>query len=521
MESEEEEVEIWMVYFEVKRLRSEGFSDAAIARKLKISRNRVKDYGDKTPEEFHAFALSLQTRKKKLDPYEEQILEWLKEHPDLTSAQVADWLKEKLEVHSVSEGTVRNFVNGLREKYCIPKQLADREYAAVPELPMGKQMQVDFGETRQQTAEGKSKKLYFIGFVLAHSRYKYVEWLDRPFTTKDLIRMHENAFSYFGGMPEEMVYDQDSLLAISENAGDLILTAEFTKYHQKRKFKIYLCRKADPESKGKIERVVQYVKGNFAKNRVFDQLINWQESCMKWLKRTGNYNVHHTTKKRPVEVYTLEKEHLRPVSGTYIFENVYASSITRQIHKDNVIRFDGNRYSVPLGTFRPNAPNIAYIEKQHSKLFVRLQQTGPVIAEHSIARGKGKLISDASHRKRNQTKRTTLIQQVSEMIADPDVSGWLIDQLKERYPRHLLDQLKIIQAVGLQYPQFLRPAVCEMRRLQLNSAHDVRDIAISLEMEQKQQIESVIAVNEKYKDLTAPERKEDIYLQIFQGGEPS
>jgi len=52
--------------------------------------------------------------------------------------------------------------------------------------------------------------------------------------------MHENAFQYFGGMPEEMVYDQDTLLTVSENSGDLILTAEFTKYHQTRKFNIYL-----------------------------------------------------------------------------------------------------------------------------------------------------------------------------------------------------------------------------------------------------------------------------------------
>lgn len=512
-------MEIWMVYFEVKRLREEGFSDAAIARKLKISRNRVKDYGEKTPEEFHEFALSLQTRKKKLDPYEEQILEWLREHPDLTGAQIADWLKEKLEVNFVSEGTVRNYVNEIREKYCIPKQLADREYAAVPELPMGLQIQVDFGQTRQPTVEGTSKKLYFIGFVLAHSRYKYVEWLDRPFTTKDLIRMHENAFAYFGGMTEEIVYDQDNLLAVSENAGDIILTAEFAKYHQKRKFKIYLCRKADPETKGKIERVVQYVKGNFAKNRVFDQLRNWQDTCMKWLKRTGNYNVHHTTKKRPAEVYTLEKEHLRPVSGTYIFENVCMSSITRQIHKDNVIRFGGNRYSVPLGTFRSGAPNIAYVEEQKHHLLIRLQQTGPVIAKHTIAKGKGQLISDPGHRKRTQTKRDTLIRQVTETIADAELSNWLIEVLKERYPRHLLDQLQIVQTVGLQYPEFLWPAVQEMRRLRLSSAHDLRDIAVSLEMEEKTSAQREVSVNEKYKDLRAPERKEDIYLQIFQGGD--
>jgi transposase len=103
---------------------------------------------------------------------------------------------------------------------------------------MGQQMQVDFGQIRVRTTEEKDKRLYFICFVLAHSRYKYVEWLDRPFKAADLIRMHENAFRYFGGRTVEIVYDQDRLLAVSENAGDLIKTTEFTKYQQTRNFKV-------------------------------------------------------------------------------------------------------------------------------------------------------------------------------------------------------------------------------------------------------------------------------------------
>jgi len=95
---------------------------------------------------------------------------------------------------------------------------------------------------------------------------------NRPFTTKDMIRSHENAFRHFGGMPKEMVYDQDNLIAVSENAGDLLLTHDFDAYQQALGFGIYLCRGEDPESKGKIERVVGYVKSNFAKNRVYDGL---------------------------------------------------------------------------------------------------------------------------------------------------------------------------------------------------------------------------------------------------------
>ncbi|MFZ3591913.1 IS21 family transposase, partial [Bacillus sp. DJP31] len=289
-------MERFMKYLEIKKLREEGFKINAIARKLKMSRNTVKAYLSKTPDEFEEFVISLKDRIKKLDPYRDQILSWLKEHPDLSSAQVFDWLEDKLDFKGVAENTVRNYVNELREIYHIPKVVRQRIYSVVPESPMGYQIQVDFGQTVVEQNGGGNKRLYFIAFILSHSRYKYVEWLDRPFRTTDMIRCHENAFHFFGGMPVEMVYDQDAILSVSENAGDLLLTADFTKYHSTRGFKIYLCRKSDPESKGKVEQVVKFVKNNFSKNRLYDNLADWNAATLRWLERTGNYKIHHNTK---------------------------------------------------------------------------------------------------------------------------------------------------------------------------------------------------------------------------------
>src|SRR5699024_8364314 len=206
-----------------------------------------------------------------------------------------------------------------------------------------------------------------------------------PLRTTDLIKMQENAFRYFGGMTEEIVYDQDRLLAVSENAGDLILTEAFIKYHETRKFKIYLCRKSDPESKRKIEQVIKYVKNNVAKHRIFDNLESWQQSCLKWLKRTGNYKVHHNIKKRPFEVHALEKQHLQKINGNYIFENISSINITRKIHKDNVIRSEGNRYSVPLGTFQNGAENIAYVSIVGEDLNISLHPNGNLVAVHKLS----------------------------------------------------------------------------------------------------------------------------------------
>src|SRR5699024_12170009 len=97
---------------------------------------------------------------------------------DLKTSQIKDWLLERYTDLQVAESTTRIYVNEVREEYQIPKTKVVRQYEAVEEQPMGKQMQVDWGETKQKTENKKEVKLYFISFVLSHSRYKYIEWQD-------------------------------------------------------------------------------------------------------------------------------------------------------------------------------------------------------------------------------------------------------------------------------------------------------------------------------------------------------
>lgn len=194
------------VYMKIHQLLEQGFSKTAADKKLGISRPTLYSYLKRSPKEMADWIETTKTRAKKLDPYKKIILSWLREHPDMSAAQVEDWLKEKFKELQVSESTVRAYVRNLRNQYNIPKEVRSRAYEAVPDPEMGEQVQVDFGQTCQITQEKRKVKLYFIAFVLSHSRYKYTEFLDRPFTTRDVIRAHENAFQWFEGIPHEMVY---------------------------------------------------------------------------------------------------------------------------------------------------------------------------------------------------------------------------------------------------------------------------------------------------------------------------
>lgn len=513
------------MYMKIKQLKEQGFKIRRIARKLGISRTTVYKYLEKSPEEMALWEASTKTRTKKLDAYEMIIHTWLSENPDVSSAQIHDWLMEHYPKLIVGESTVRSYVKELREKYAIPKETHQRVYQAIPDPPMGQQAQVDFGKTNQKTPQGKCVKLYFISFVLSHSRYKYVEWLDRPFTTKDMIRMHEHAFQYFGGMTDELVYDQDALLMVNENAGDLILTKEFQSYREARKLKVYFCRKADPESKGRIENVVGYVKGNFAKHRIFQNIDQWNESCISWLERTGNRKVHNTTKKRPVEVFTLEKQHLKPVIKEITTTSIN-SSITRTVRKDNTIVYQSNRYSVPLGTYQKDKD--VYIEiTAENRLVIREQTDGPVIANHIISFERGKLIQDRQHTRDRTKGIAAYISTVSSYFTDEERAKAFLEEIHHRYPRYVRDQLGIVLKMSKASDQRTRDeALCECIKRGIYSASEYSDVLAFIQRQQQQK-EEFKRAEEEIKALhgiepslldTQPENRELAqYLDVLKG----
>jgi transposase len=519
-------VDKWEMYMEIQQLLKQGFSQTKVAEKLGISRSTVHRYLKKSPSEMAEWVETMKSKKRKLDPYKELILSWLRMHPDMSAAQVQDWLQEKYSELEIGESTVRTYVSSLREEYQIKKETSPRIYEAIPDPPMGEQVQVDFGQTKQKTIDNKEVKLNFIAFVMSHSRHKYKEWLDRPFTTHDVIRAHENAFKWYGGMPNEIVYDQDSLIVVSENSGDLILTKEFQQYRETRGLTLRVCRKADPESKGKIENVVGFIKKNFAKHRVFHNIDSWNEQGWEWLNRTGNYKIHNTTKKRPVEVFLLEKQHLKPVSKEINIENNYESSITRCVHKDNTIRYHSNRYSLPLGTYN-KYEKVCIKESENKQLIIYIPVTGEIIAEHSIPEGKGRLIKDRKH-SRDRTKGIdAFIDTVAKRFEDKELAYQYLDIVREKYPRYVKDQLHIIlRETKDNTSEVLSTALNECVKRKLFSATDFSDIVAYVKRQRlvhettivrEKEIKQLNQLSEWVMETEAFKRKVDTYTELLEG----
>jgi hypothetical protein len=258
-----------------------------------------------------------------------------------------------------------------------------------------------------------------------------------------VIASHERAFAFFGGMTKEIVYDQDHLLVISENHGDILFTKEFAAYRNEKKFKIHLCRKQDPQSKGKVENAVKYVKYNFGRGRMYTNLAKLNEACLAWLIRTGNGKMHYSIKKIPAEVYALEKQHLQPVS--HLEQPETALSITRDVRKDNTVNYLSNRYSLPLGTFNGTDKKVYLQLNEEHELVLYDSQTCIEIARHGRCYEKGKLIKSRSHGRDRTKGIAAYIEHAAGLCPDPLVATLYLNEVHKVKPRYMRDQLQIIE----------------------------------------------------------------------------
>ena len=431
-----------LMYFEIHRMRREGHSLSHISEHLAVNRRTVSKYLSMSEKDYEAFLDRQSDRKKILLPYEDFIKESLEKFRDTSAAQMHDWLKERFaDFPVVSPKTVFNFVCWVREKHRLPVVKAERQYQSVEELPYGKQAQVDFGAYNMRTTTGGRVKVFFFTMVLSRSRFKYTWFTDTHFTAVLAIQAHEKAFEYIRGIPDEIVYDQDKVFIVSENHGDIILTDAFRTYMRGQSFGLHFCRKADPESKGKVENVVKYVKQNFLYNRSFHNIETLNDEAMGWLGRTANALPHAFTRKDPYSEWIIEQSFLRPYQA-------YAASVLPispyAVRKDNTISYKGNFYSLPLGTYKGKSTMVAVvIEKGY--LIISDERGKQEICRHQVALGKGIKVTNTNHKRDKSAVIDEMILQVCALFSDAGKAQEWLDMIRVDKPRYIRDQLIMIR----------------------------------------------------------------------------
>jgi len=426
------------MWYQVQELTHQGLNKSQIHQQTGLDRATVRKYQKMEEDEFHQWIKQAVNLPKKLAGYRKFVKELLSQKPYLSSAQVEDRLKEHYEdLPKIHSKTVYNFVMSIRRQYDIPKPSKPkaRVFEKLPEPLFGKQAQVDFGQTWLMTKQGGRKKVCFFSMVLSRSRYKFVLFDDKPFTAKTASEAHHHAFIYFQGVPKEILYDQDSVFMHNENLGDYLLTQAFSDFCKTQDFKAVFCRKADPQSKGKIESVVKYVKQNFLRGRTFVNKEILNKQALLWLARTGNAKVHSTTRLIPSGQWEEEKKHLLPIKQRRQQKQLNSY----KVRKDNTLCYRSNFYSLPLGTYKDKESRVL-IEVVEDKLNI-CSSEGEQICTHRLCTARGQSIRNTDHRREKSKTLKEHQRQVLDILGQTQTAKEYLELLHKDKSRYYRDNL--------------------------------------------------------------------------------
>lgn len=186
------------------------------------------------------------------------------------------------------------------------------------ETEPGRQMQADWVELRK----GKQPLHAFVA-TLGFSRFSFV-----MFTTSQsfevLRQCHEEAFSFFGGVPREVLYDNMKTVVLERNAfgeGKHRFHSGLWDVAKHFGFMPRLCRPYRAQTKGKVERFNRYLRYSF----YYPLLSRLKQAGLtldaatanievrKWLDEIANCRIHSETEERPCDRLDLEQPALLPL----------------------------------------------------------------------------------------------------------------------------------------------------------------------------------------------------------------
>ena len=370
----------WM---EIRNDRLKGMNYKELSKKYHIDPRTAKKYAESPQRPEYTLT---DPKPTKIDAYKQQIDLWLEEAP-YSAVRILEKLLEQ----------------GFEGKYSIVKAYVsckkmdlDEKATVRFETMPGLQGQMDWAyfEDHAVLEDGKVKKLYCFLLILGYSRMRYIEFVT-DMNTNTMIRCHANAFRCFGGYPEEMLYDNMKQVVIKRllKQEDSTLNRQFEDFAGFYGFKPVLCRPYRGQTKGKVERTVQFVRDNFMVGIRYSSLDDLNGQALAWCNKV-NGKVHGTTGAIPFE--RLRKEGLNPLKREYIIDKINL----RRVQKDCLISYAGNQYSVPAEYVGRDVAVVALDN------MLAAYHEGKQIAIHRISYQKKDMVVNAHHYRRLTVKQS-------------------------------------------------------------------------------------------------------------------
>lgn len=366
-------VEDWA---EIRRLRrSEGVSISEIARVMGCSRNTVKAaLASEGPPRYERARSGLL-----VDEYEPGIRELLSAFPRMPATVIAERVGWPYSIRTLS-GRVAE----LRPAYLPPDPASRTAYVAGEiaqcdfwfpdiELPVG------FGQTRA------AKLLPVLTMVCGYSRFALAMLLPSR-SAEDLYAGWWQLISRLGAVPKVLVWDGEGAVG-RWRARRVELTAECQAFRGTLAMKVIICKPADPEAKGLVERLHDYLERSFLPGRRFVSPQDFNSQLAGFLAR-ANSRQHRVLGCRPVDRVDADRQAmlaLPPVPPTTGWRQLL------RLPRDHYVRLDGNDYSVDPVAIGRRVVVSADLDR------VRVTCDGSLVADHERVWAKHQTISDPKH----------------------------------------------------------------------------------------------------------------------------
>jgi len=287
------------------------------------------------PAPLNGRSLQRSTAFKMLDKYRDWIAERLQAGWHMVT--VLEELPEPVKRSAFYRYLDRERLNRIGETY----------RRVIPEIVHrpGEALILDWGKLRDvvDPATGRKRTLWMFVGVLGFSRYMMVRlvWNNKVETTLEAI---ESMFAEMGGVTARATSDNPKCFALKASKYEPLLNPAIERFASHYGFIMECLPPRDPQKKGKVERMIPYVR------RLYEAHGNrWEgiEESQSYLDRkmvVANLRKHGTTMQRPQGKFeSEEKQSLKPLPVlAYEIERWSEASVRRDGH----VRFENKYYSL-------------------------------------------------------------------------------------------------------------------------------------------------------------------------------
>jgi transposase len=385
---------------EIRRLhRAEGLSIRAIARVRGVSRNTVRNaLKAEGPPRYQR-----RPGGSVVDAAEPRIRELLQAaYPRMPATVIAERIGWARSVRVLS-GRVAE----LRPLYLPPDpagrttylagEIAQHDFWFPPvELPVG------FGQARS------AKQLPVLTMITGYARH--VDGLLIPSrTAEDLFAGWWRLIARLGAVPRTLVWDGEGAVG-KYRRGAPALTAETQAFRGVLGAKVVICKPADPEAKGLLERVHGYLETSFLPGRSFTGPADFNTQLGEFFAG-ANRRWRRALSCAPAERIGADKAAMLPLPPVAPATGWRASL---RLPRDYYLRYDTNDYSVHPAVIGRRIEVVAGLDR------VRAFCDGKLAADHERIWARHQTLTDEAHWRAAAALRRGRLR-AARPPAEPDV----------------------------------------------------------------------------------------------------